>query len=220
MYGGACFPQAAHGSRIHVHGIVACLVILLGSYFLRSTSSGYRWFCRRCTRMFRDLVWIQMGSGLDRPALVSREYMSWGAPRNGLHSGVGSEWDHILSLMIGFPWDVLIVHGLPWVLDPNGIRILWDLLSSCMKIFSDFPCMVSEFFVSLHRDSKTRAMKDILKVFVILLVAVFVVPLLWLLVKEIWWLIVPLFAGIELGNAFWVILFVVAIVVIVWALSS
>ena len=63
-------------------------------------------------------------------------------------------------------------------------------------------------------------MKDILKVFVILLVAVFVVPLLWLLVKEIWWLIVPLFAGIELGNAFWVILFVVAIVVIVWALSS
>ena len=63
-------------------------------------------------------------------------------------------------------------------------------------------------------------MKEILKIFVILLVAVFVVPLLWLLVKEIWWLIVPLFAGIAVGNAFWVILFVVAIVVIVWALSS
>lgn len=81
--------------------------------------------------------------------------------------------------------------------------------------------MVSEFFVSLqHESKKHRAMKEILKVFVILLVAVFAVPLLWLLIKEIWWLIVPLFAGIAVGNAFWVILFVVAIVVIVWALSN
>jgi hypothetical protein len=29
-----------------------------------------------------------------------------------------------------------------------------------------------------------------------------------------------LFAGIAVGNAFWVVLFVAAIVVIVWALSS
>jgi hypothetical protein len=63
-------------------------------------------------------------------------------------------------------------------------------------------------------------MKEILKIFVILLVAVFVVPLLWLLIKEIWWLIVPLFAGIVVGDIFWVAVFVIAIVVIVWALSS
>lgn len=63
-------------------------------------------------------------------------------------------------------------------------------------------------------------MKEILKIFVILLVAVLVVPLLWLLIKEIWWLIVPLFAGIVVGDIFWAAVFVIAIVVIIWALSS
>lgn len=54
-------------------------------------------------------------------------------------------------------------------------------------------------------------MKDIIKVFVILFVAVFAVPLLWLLIKEIWWLIVPLFVGVNV----WAVVFVVAIIAII-----
>lgn len=54
-------------------------------------------------------------------------------------------------------------------------------------------------------------MKDIIKVFVILFIAVFAVPLLWLLIKEIWWLIVPLFVGVNV----WAVVFVVAIIAII-----
>ena len=54
-------------------------------------------------------------------------------------------------------------------------------------------------------------MKDIIKVFVVLFIAVFAVPLLWLLIKEIWWLIVPLFVGVNV----WAVVFVVAIIAII-----
>lgn len=54
-------------------------------------------------------------------------------------------------------------------------------------------------------------MKEIIKVFVILFIAVFAVPLLWLLIKEIWWLIVPLFVGLN----FWAVVFVIAIIAII-----
>lgn len=61
-------------------------------------------------------------------------------------------------------------------------------------------------------------MKEILKIFIIVLVAVFLLPLVWLLVKEVYYLILPLFAG--MGNFGWGILLLLAIAVIVWVVSN
>ena len=219
MHGDACYIQAVQGSRILIHGFVACLWIQMGSSFVVRLHLGIVGVVeevRGCSVIWYgsrwDLDWIVPHRCLGSTSLVVRREMAYLLG--------GSEWDQMLSWRLGFPCDVLIVPGLPWVLDPDGIRILWDLLFPCMKIFRIFLAWYQIFSYLCIVIQKHRAMKEILKVFVILLVAVFVVPLLWLLIKEIWWLIVPLFAGIEVGNAFWVILFVVAIVVIVWALSS
>ena len=67
-------------------------------------------------------------------------------------------------------------------------------------------------------------MKGIIKLLLVVIALVILVPLVWVLVKEIYWLILPmvsgLFAGVVIGNAFWVMVFILAIVVIIWALAS
>lgn len=140
MRWGACSLQAVQGSRIRIHGFVARLVIPLGSSFavrLHLCIVGVAedvddvngcsviWYGSRW-----DLDWIV------HP--LSMWSMDCGAPRNGLSSGEGSEWDQILSRMFGIPWEFHPIPGIQLVLDPSGIRILWGILVPCAKIFRIF----------------------------------------------------------------------------------
>ena len=68
-------------------------------------------------------------------------------------------------------------------------------------------------------------MKELIKIFVALLLLAFIIPLLWFVFKEIFFffgdVLSGLFAGICIGAEFgWFILAVIFIAIIIWILSN
>ena len=58
--------------------------------------------------------------------------------------------------------------------------------------------------------------------FLILLILALAIPLLWLVIKMVVWLFGGMLAGITIagGNAIWVLIFIVSIVIIIWCIAN